>query len=193
MTRQPAANDRRIEILKSAAAAFRRRGYHGASVDEIASALEMTKGNLYYYFKNKEEILFACHEYSLDKLLGLMADVEAQESTPDAKLRKLMLAFVHLILDDLHGTALTLDPEALSAPLFKRVIAKRDQFDQGIRAIIQQGMDQGVFKPGDPKMIEFAMMGAVNWIAKWFDPAGAMTSDQIGDAFADYLVGGLRK
>ena len=83
-----------------------------------------------------------------------------------------MLAFVHLILDDLHGTALTLDPEALSPPLLKRVIAKRDQFDHGIRAIIQQGIDQGVFKPGDPKMIEFAMMGAVNWIAKWFDPSG---------------------
>ena len=179
--------------MKSAAAAFRRRGYHGASVDEIASALAMTKGNLYYYFKNKEEILFACHEYSLDKLLTLMADVEAESITPEAKLRKLMLAFVHLILDDLHGTALTLDPEALSPPMLKRVIAKRDQFDHGIRAIIQQGIDQGQFRPGDPKMIEFAMMGAVNWIAKWFDPAGAQTSDQIGDAFADYLVGGLLK
>ena len=38
-----------------------------------------------------------------------------------------------------------------------------------------------------------AIPGAVNWIAKWFDPAGEMTSDQIGDAFADYLVGGLKK
>ena len=109
MSRPPAASDRRIEILKSAAAAFRRRGYHGASVDEIASALEMTKGNLYYYFKNKEEILFACHDYSLDMLLALMADVQAETSSPDAKLRRLVLAFVHLILDELHGTALTLD------------------------------------------------------------------------------------
>lgn len=191
--RQPAASDRRIEILKSAAAAFRRRGYHGASVDEIASALEMTKGNLYYYFKNKEEILFACHEYSLDKLLSLMAEVEAESSSPEIKLRRLVLALIHLILDDLHGTALTLDPEALSPPLFKRITAKRDDFDHGIRAIIQQGIDAGAFRPGDPKMIEFAMMGAVNWIAKWFDPAGEMTSDQIGDAFADYLVGGLKK
>jgi AcrR family transcriptional regulator len=191
--RQPAASDRRIEILKSAAAAFRRRGYHGASVDEIASALEMTKGNLYYYFKNKEEILFACHEYSNDKLLSLMAEVEAESSSPETKLRRLVLALIHLILDDLHGTALTLDPEALSPPLFKRITAKRDDFDHGIRAIIQQGIDQGTFRPGDPKMIEFAMMGAVNWIAKWFDPSGAMTSDQIGDAFADYLVGGLKK
>jgi len=188
-----AASDRRTEILKSAAAAFRRRGYHGASVDEIASALEMTKGNLYYYFKNKEEILFACHEYSLDMLLALMTDVQAETSSPDAKLRKLVLAFVHLILDELHGTALTLDPEALSPVLFKRVIVKRDQFDQGVRAIIQQGIDQDVFKAGDPKLIEFAMMGAVNWIPKWFDPEGSATSDQIGDAFADYLVGGLLK
>ena len=193
MSRQPATTDRRTEILKSAAAAFRRRGYHGASVDEIASALEMTKGNLYYYFKNKEEILFACHEYSLDKLLNQMAEIEAQDASPDVKLRTLVLAFVHLILDDLHGTALNLDPEALSPPLLKRIIVKRDQLDHGIRSIIQQGIDQGHFRPGDPKMIEFAMMGAVNWISKWFDPAGAMTSEQIGEAFADYLVGGLRR
>ena len=54
----------RIEILKSAAAAFRKLGYHGATVEQIAAALRMKKGNLYYYFKNKEDILFACHEYS---------------------------------------------------------------------------------------------------------------------------------
>ena len=92
MSRQPASGDRRTEILKSAAAAFRRRGYHGASVDEIASALEMTKGNLYYYFKNKEEILFACHEYSLDKLLTLMADVAVRSLPfrPELKLGVVM-------------------------------------------------------------------------------------------------------
>jgi AcrR family transcriptional regulator len=183
--------DRRIEILKSAAAAFRRRGYHGASVDEIASALEMTKGNLYYYFRNKEEILFACHDYSLDVLLALMQDVQAGGARPDAKLRRLILAFVHLMLDELQGTALTLDLQALSPSLQRRIIAKRDRFDRGLREIVQQGIDSGLFRPGDPKMIGFAIMGAVNWITKWFDPAGPMTSEQIGQRFADYLVGGL--
>jgi AcrR family transcriptional regulator len=187
-----AAVDRRVEILKSAAAAFRRRGYHGASVDEIASALEMTKGNLYYYFRNKEDILYACHEYSLDILLRLMREVVAEATPADQKLRKLILAFVHLILDELQGTALTLEPDALSPPLLAKVIAKRDEFDRGMRAIIQQGMDQGLFAKGDPKMMEFAIMGAVNWISKWFDPAGPMTSSEIGEAFADYLVGRAR-
>ena len=193
MARLATTADRRIEILKSAAAAFRHRGYHGASVDEIASALEMTKGNLYYYFRNKEEILFACHDYSNDVLLALLADAQSNEAGPDVRLRKLVIAFIHLILDDLRGTALTLDLQALSPVLLKRVIAKRDRFDHGLREIIQQGIDAGIFRDGDPKMISFAILGAVNWIPKWFDPAGPATSDEIGEKFADYLVGGLLK
>ena len=185
--------DRRVDILKSAAAAFRRRGYHGASVDEIAGALAMTKGNLYYYFRNKEDILYACHDYSLDVLLALLDDVQASAAPPDEKLRTLVLAFVHLILDELQGTALTLDLQALSPPLLRKVIARRDVFDRGIRAIIQQGMDEGRFAPGDAKMVAFAVMGAVNWITKWYDPAGPMSSEAIGTAFADYLVGGLTR
>ncbi len=188
-----ASADRRIDILKSAAVAFRRRGYHGASVDEIASALGMTKGNLYYYFRNKEAMLFACHEYSLDVLLGLLKDVQADTAAPDAKLRTLVRACVRLIVDELQGTALTLDLHALSPPRLRAVVARRDLFDRGVRAIIQEGIDQGLFAPGDPKMVAFALMGAVNWITRWFDPAGPMNSEQIGRAFADYLVGGLRR
>jgi AcrR family transcriptional regulator len=191
MAKSPNGTDRRLEILKSAAAAFRRHGYHGASVDEIATALDMTKGNLYYYFQNKEEILFACHDYSLDELLALMDEVRTQPTRPDEKLRTLILAFLHMMLDELQTTALTLDLEALSAPLMKRVISKRDRFDHGLREIIEQGMSEGVFRPGDAKMIGFAIMGAVNWTTRWFDPSGPMSSEDIGRRFVDYLVGGL--
>src|ERR1700738_1813216 len=87
----------RGDILKSAAAAFRRLGYHGATVEQIAAALHMKKGNLYYYFKNKEEILFACHQYSLDRLMELLAAIEQRDVTPDEKLHQLIVAFVHTI------------------------------------------------------------------------------------------------
>ncbi|MCC7125932.1 MAG: TetR family transcriptional regulator [Acidobacteria bacterium] len=192
MTRGGPPGDRRVEILKSAAAAFRRRGYHGASVDEIASALAMTKGNLYYYFRNKEDILFACHEYSLDIVLTLLEDVQAEALPPDARLRKVIVGFVHLILDELEGTALTLNPDSLSTPLLEQVIAKRDEVDRHLRTMIEDGIAAGVFAPGDVKMIGFAIMGAINWISKWFNADGPMTSAQIADAFADYLVGRLK-
>jgi AcrR family transcriptional regulator len=182
---------KRVEILRSAAAAFRKRGYHGASVEEIAKTLHMTTGSLYYYFKNKEEILFFCHDYSVDILLGLLAKAESDTLPPDEKLRRLVFDFVHMILDELNGTALTQDLQALSPTLLRRIIAKRDRFDRGIRRILQEGMDSGIFASGDPKLLTFAMLGAVNWIVRWFDPSGAATSDQIARAFADYLIAGL--
>jgi TetR/AcrR family transcriptional regulator len=186
------ARRRRVEILQSAAAAFRRRGYHGASMGEIARALRMTKGSLYYYFKNKEEILFFCHDYSLDILLELLERVRGGGGGAADKLRALVEAFVHHILDDLRGTALTLEFQALSPPLLRRVIAKRDRFDRGVRQVLQEGMDAGVFAPGDAKLVTFAVLGAVNWIPRWFDPRGPASSQEIGRAFAEYLVAGLR-
>jgi len=181
----------RVDILKAAAKTFRRLGYHGATVEEIASALHMKKGNLYYYFKNKEEILFACHQYSLDQLMRLLADIQESGENPDVKLRRLIVAFVHTILDELHGTALFLDLEALTPAHLKAVIVRRDTFERGVRAVLEQGMTSGRFGRNDPKLLAFAVFGAVNWIPRWFSPHGAATSQQIGDLFADFFIRGL--
>src|SRR4029450_13017675 len=124
----------------------------------------MTKGNLYYYFRDKEEILFFCHDYSLDLLLEVLARTEKARGTPEEKLRTLLAAFVHMIIDELHGTALTLDLAALSPRLLRRVIGKRDRFDRAIRRLVQEGMDQGLFARGDAKLLTFAILGAVHWI-----------------------------
>jgi AcrR family transcriptional regulator len=182
----------RIDILKSAAKAFRHLGYHGATVEQIAAALHMKKGNLYYYFKNKEEILFACHQYSLDRLLEMLDRIEDSDAAPDEKLRTLIVAVVHTILDELHGTALFLQLEALSPAHLKAVIARRDRFDRGIRRVIDDGIARGTFAPGEPKLLSFAILGAVNWIPRWFNPAGPATSSEIADRFANFLLAGLR-
>ncbi len=185
-------DDTRIAILKSAAAAFRRRGYHGATVEDIAESLDMKKGNLYYYFRSKEEILFACHQYSLDRLLALLLEVEQAGVPPSEQLRRLITASVHLILDELHGTALFLDLEALTPAHRRAVIARRDQFDRGLRQLLANGVASGQFAPLDAKLLSFAILGAVNWIPRWFSPEGPASSQEVADRFADYLIGGLQ-
>jgi AcrR family transcriptional regulator len=183
----------RVEILKSAAAAFRRLGYHGATVEQIAAALHMKKGNLYYYFRNKEEILFACHQYSLERLLALLNEVEIGGLPPDEKIRRLIVAFVHTILDELHGTALFLDLEAMSPVHLKTIVAGRDRFDHGMRKVLEEGIRSGVFAQADAKLLSFAILGAVNWIPRWYSPEGPASSQEIADRFADYLIAGLRR
>jgi len=182
----------RVDILKAAAKSFRRLGYHGATVEQIAAALQMKKGNLYYYYRNKEEILFACHQYSLDQLTQLLDEVNRSELGPDEKLRRLIAAFVHTILDELHGTALFLDLEALGPAHLKTVIARRDRFERGVRRILEDGIESGRFASGNPKLLAFVLFGAVNWIPRWFKPEGPASSQQIADLFADFFIRGLQ-
>jgi len=177
--------------MRSAASVFRRRGYHGASVEEIAGALNMTKGNLYYYFKNKEEILFMCHDYALDVIQEHLAEIDKSTQPVERKVHAVIRGFVHLFIDVLHGTAWTLELEALSPALLKKIVAKRDRVDRGFRRLLREGMDSGVLAPGDPKLLTFAIMGAINWIPLWFKSTGAAKADDVATVFADYLVGGL--
>ena len=182
-----------MQILKSAAHAFKQLGYHGATLEQIAAALKMQKGNLYYYFRSKEDILFACHQYSVDRLLDVLDTVERADLHPEQKLHRLLVGFVHTILDDLHGTALFLDIKVLGPKYLRQAIARRDEFDRGLRRVIQQGVDWGVFDPKvDPKLLSFAIMGAVNWIPRWYSPEGPANSEEIADRFARYLIAGLR-
>ena len=182
---------KRIDILRSAAASFQRRGYHGASVEEIAGTLNMTKGNLYYYFKNKEDILYVCHEHALGIILDKLAEVNKSALPADEKLRLLVDGFVHLFIDEMQGTSWTLELEALPPALLKKVIAKRDKVERGFRRILRDGMKDGTFSPGDPRLLTFAILGVINWIPRWYSPSGKASADEIGRAFADYLVRGL--
>jgi TetR/AcrR family transcriptional regulator len=184
-------NRTRIEILKSAAAVFRRYGYHGTRVDDIARRLGMTTSNLYYYFRSKEEILFLCHDYSLDILLGLIKQLDVEALSARDKLHRLIVGFAHVIIDELQGTALALDLEDLPSHLLRKIITKRDRFDRRIRQLVREGIVTGVFRPGDPKLLSFAILGAVNRIPRWFRPEGSVNSEQIGKAFADFLLNGL--
>ncbi len=183
----------RVQILQSAAAAFRKLGYHGATVQRIAAALRMEKGNLYYYFRNKEEILFACHQYSLDRLIHLLEEISASGESPDEKLRTLIVALVHTILDELHGTTLFIDLVALTPAHLATIVERRDRVDRGMRRIIADGAASGAFGPLDAKLLSFAILGAVNWIPRWFKPEGPASSQEIANCFASYLVAGLRR
>lgn len=185
---------KREAILRSAASAFRRRGYRGTSMEDISEALLMTKGSLYYYFTDKEEILFACHDYSLDNVLDTLHRVTAEQAGASAaeKLGALVQGLVDVIIDELQGSALALEFDALSEEPLAKIIRKRDEFERGMRAIVAQGVKSGEFRKVDAKLATFAILGAINWIGKWYRPDGAFTAADIGRVYAEQFLAGLK-
>jgi AcrR family transcriptional regulator len=184
---------KRLEILQSAAEAFRQNGFLATTMEDISARLLMTKGSLYYYFKNKEEILYFCQDYSLRLLLAKLAEVRKSRAPAEEKLRRLIVGQVSVILDVLKASAMHADFQMLSPPLLKKVIAQRDRYERGVRAIIAEGIARRRFVRCDPKLVALAILGAINWTVKWFSPAGPLSAEAIGQAFADYFLRGLLK
>lgn len=185
------AADRKREILAAASRVFRKKGLHAAGMRDIAAELGMHVGNLYYYFRNKEELLAFCQEDALAGLAALVEESAALEGDADQRLRYLIVGHVALLNETTPGSLAHLEVEALSEPWQARIVALRDDYERAIRQIISEGRASGVFRQVDPNTASLAILGALNWTVKWFRSGGQKTAAEIGSEFADLLVGGL--
>jgi AcrR family transcriptional regulator len=182
--------EKRLDILRSAAAAFAHNGFSGATMEDIAERVQMTKGNLYYYFPSKQELLFFCQDQSLSRL------IEQTESTSglsaDAQLHTMIVAHVKTILEEIYGSTAHTDFRSLPPAQLKKVIRKRDRYEQAYRQVIERGIKEGVFRKCDVKTTVWAILGALNWTAQWFSPQGSISVDELGTRFADLFLHSLK-
>jgi AcrR family transcriptional regulator len=182
------------EILAAASRVFREKGLHAAGMRDIAAELGMAVGNLYYYFKDKEELLAFVQESALSGLLDLAARVRALDLRADQKLWLLLEEHVVRLNDPEEGTPGSLahlEVEALGERRRTAVLAQRDEYERAVRRLVEEGMDLEVFRPLDAKVAALALLGAVNWTVKWFRPGGGKSAREIGREAAGLLVRGL--
>jgi len=181
---------RRTEILHAALRAFRDRGYHATTLDDIAEQLGIRKTALYHYFPDKEAILYECHRESLAELNRILAGARALDTAPE-RLAHVIREHVRVMTDTLEASPLAFEVTALAPARQREVIAARDRYERALRRMIQDGIAAGDFRPTNPKTAVFAILGAINWIARWYRPEGALRADELGREFAEHLLGGL--
>lgn len=182
---------RRAEILHAALRAFREKGYHATTLDDIADRVGIGNTALYHYFPDKESILYDCHRESLAEVHRLLAEATSQYESAAAQLAYVIREHVRVMTETLEGSPLAFEVSALDPDHQAEVIAERDRYERGLRTIIVRGQRAGEFRSVDPKIATFAILGAINWIARWFRPDGAIHTQELGREFAGQLVGGL--
>jgi TetR/AcrR family transcriptional regulator len=182
---------RRLDILRAAARVFRKRGIAASGMREIAEEAELSPGNLYYYFDSKDQLLLFCQERTLEHMLASVEATKASAATSAERLQAVLRAHVHALLDELEGATAHLEIESLPDALRAPVIRQRDRYERAVRALVAEGVARGEFADCDAALVTRAMLGAVNWTARWYRPDGRQSAHQIADAIAQYLVKGL--
>lgn len=179
-------------ILRAAAVAFRDKGFEAAGMRDIAEQAGLSAANLYYYFGSKVELLYTCQDLALDGLLEAVRAARALEGGAPARLRAVIEAHLHVVLEELEAGAAHLAVDALPPDLRARVVDKRDRYERALRALVAEGVRAGEFAPCDPTLVTRALLGALNWTAQWYRPDGKTPAAAVRASFTEYLLRGLR-
>ena len=184
------AENRRNEIIDAALKLFAQEGYHSTTLDAVASEIGVTKAALYYYFRNKEEIIRAILNRSIDrmkKVLGLRkSSLSARE-----KLRQFIVYHVVFGTDNADLAKITFEQISI-LPKRSREVHKRKQREVValLQDLLRQGIDDGTVSVKNTKMTAIAILGMCNWTYHWYKSQGKLTPKQIADIYINLLENG---
>ncbi len=183
---------RREEILRGVGDVLRASGLSSLTMQSIAAELGITKANLYYYFRDKQDILFHCHMRSMELSLEALDEAQIGTGKAEPRLHKLLVRHILGILDQGLGNIMLTDLESLSPAQRSKYVAKRDRFEAGVRALIDTGIANGEFHCDDIRLAGFAILGAINWSSKWYRPDGQLSSADVAARMAEFLLRALK-
>jgi AcrR family transcriptional regulator len=180
-------------VLRVASRIFNEKGYHGASLDEIAEEVGVTKAALYYYFKNKEQLLFECMMISYN--CGQQARLESIEMGGKAfdRLVHLYKRFAELLMTERGAFTSKANLHALPEEFRSQLWERRRTLDRYSRGLLKEAIDEGSIREVDVRIASNYYLGAVNWILRWYTGEEDRTPAEIAEAFVDLMVFGVGK
>jgi AcrR family transcriptional regulator len=183
---------KRRSILKAAAAVFNERGFHSTSMSDVANALGVSKPFLYYYLKDKDDIIFQCSRVATLELHALLDEVREADVNGWQRMQMLFRRYAYVMTTDfgiclIRATA----PGSMTEERREMLWSGRRRLNREVERIVAEGIADGSIRACDPRMLSFAMFGAFNWISFWYDNKGRQKPEMIAESFLEFFSRGV--
>ncbi len=187
-----AKQSRREQILSTATKIFCEKTYHGTSLQDIADAVGMLKGSLYYYISSKEQLLA---DIILDGVHTLSEDllrVENANLPPVERLRQIVREHIKFNAKYREsGTLFLSDRNVISSLAATELFDIFDRRDKLVARTLSEAIEIGAYRPMDVKIAALAIVGMCNSVLWWYQPSGRLSWEEIADIFFDLVHQGL--
>ena len=187
--------DPRQEILRAAARLFQEQGYDATSMNDVAAALNLSKGGLYHHFQSKDEILFNLMNHAMDITQEQVVGPVKAIADPEQRLRTLIRRHIAVVLSerDREITVMLHENHPLSPALRKRINARKKDyihFVENLIAEVQRTRPGAAAQKITPRAAAFALLGMINWIYQWYRPQGALQEESLVQQYTDIFFQG---
>lgn len=184
---------RKEEIIRVAARLFATKGYHATTLAEIAKELGLTKPALYYHVRDKEDIL----REIVNRIMEPMeAAAKAGRSSlpPREKIKEIVKILVKFGAERRETTLIAFEEVKILPKRTSDAIKRRQkEVEQSLQEVLREGVASGDFEVNDVKVASFAILGATNWVYRWYQPRGKLTPEIISEQFINFLENGYLK
>jgi AcrR family transcriptional regulator len=194
MSRAPDAQHRLREICRVAARVFYEKGYTGASMQDIAEAVGLTKAGLYHHIGSKDRLLFEIMNYGMDILQETVLDKVAPIQDPREKLRQTIAGHIDLIVRarDLEITVILHENRSLNGALREKINARKRHYIHFLEGLIGSVQEQAGGPPLiSARMAAFVLLGMINWLYQWYQAEGPIPQNQLVRVYSDFFFRGL--
>lgn len=179
----------RQRILEVAAGLFRRQGFAGTGMREIAAAAGLAKSSLYNHFASKQAMLFAIVQQTVERTTPTMQGIADADLPATERLRQAVTAHVVELIHDLDNVACFVEEGRFLEPTYLNAhLASRDEYERSFRRILIEGVEAGEFRPVGVELTSLALLGMCNWVARWYRPGGDLDATRIGMDFSELAV-----
>lgn len=182
---------KRDAVLRAAVQMFNERGFHQTSLDDVAASLGISKPTIYHYLGNKDQVLLECVKIGLGQLISAAEEARARSGTGADRLSAFLIRYAEINMDDFGRCVIRTGDEALVPESRERFRELKREIDTHMRSLIQAGIADGSLAPCDPKLAAFAIAGALNWPARWHDPAGSESPGELARQMVEMLGRGF--
>jgi AcrR family transcriptional regulator len=183
-------SQQRDRVLKAAAHCFNRKGYSGTSLKDVANMLGLTDPALYYYVKNKEELVYLCYVRAADVGREAMHSAVAEGGTGLEQARRYLRYHIEIMVGERGPIAIMSEIPSLKPEHRDEVLELSRQHSKNFEDILEAGIADGSIEACDVRMTGNAIMGSINWIPKWFH-GGEAAAENVIAGFPDVLTRGL--